>query len=228
MSEKMLLPPKAVIFDWDNTLVDSWETIQAALNLTFDDFGKDRWDLAETKTRVARSLRDSFPTLFGDNRWEEAKDRFYAHFKAIHLETLTPLAGAHDLLSALRDTGAYMGVVSNKNGDFLRSEVACLGWGHFFGGVVGATDAKKDKPAADPVHLAMGDSAAAQYENLWFVGDSVVDIQCARNVGATAILIGDEVTGHGDTTNSANLGPDWHFPDCEALVRLVKSFAKVL
>lgn len=228
MPEKTLLPPKAVIFDWDNTLVDSWETIQVALNLTFDDFNKDRWDLVETKTRVARSLRDSFPTLFGEDRWEEAKDRFYAHFKAIHLETLTPLAGAHDLLCALCDTGTYMGVVSNKNGDFLRSEVAHLGWGHFFGGVVGATDAQRDKPAADPVHLVMGDSAAAQYKNLWFVGDSVVDIQCARNVGATAILIGDEITGHGDTTNSANLGPDWHFPDCEALVRLVKSFAKVL
>ena len=228
MSDKMLLPPKAVIFDWDNTLVDSWETIQAALNLTFDDFGKERWNLAETKTRVARSLRDSFPTLFGDDRWEEAKDRFYAHFKAIHLETLTPLTGAYDLLMALREQGAYLGVVSNKNGNFLRSEVAHLDWGHFFGGVVGATDAQNDKPAADPVHLAMGDSAAAQYENLWFVGDSVVDIQCARNVGATAILIGDEITGDGDATNSATLSPDWHFPDCEALVRLVKSFAKVL
>ena len=98
----------------------------------------------------------------------------------------------------------------------------------FFGKIVGATDAPNDKPAPDPVHMAMGDSSASQYENLWFVGDSVVDIQCARNVGATAILIGDELTGHSETQNSATLSPDWHFADCEALVRVVKGFSKVL
>lgn len=228
MSDKLPTPPKAVIFDWDNTLVDSWGTIQTALNMTFDDFGKERWTVEETKQRVARSLRDSFPALFGEDRWEDAKDSFYAHFQAIHLETLTPLDGAHDLLCALRDNGTYVGVVSNKNGDFLRKEADHLGWTGFFGKIVGATDAARDKPAPDPVHLAMGDSSAVQYENLWFVGDSVVDIQCARNVGATAILIGDEITGHNDAQNSATLRPDWHFSDCEALVRVVKTFAKVL
>ncbi|MBN8197351.1 HAD family hydrolase [Thalassospira povalilytica] len=228
MSDKLPHPPKAVIFDWDNTLVDSWGTIQAALNMTFDDFGKDRWTLDETKQRVARSLRDSFPVLFGEDRWEAAKDSFYAHFRSIHLETLTPLAGAYDLLCALRDNGTYIGVVSNKNGDFLRKEAKHLEWTPFFGKIVGATDAPNDKPAPDPVHMAMGDSSASQYENLWFVGDSVVDIQCARNVGATAILIGDELTGHSETQNSATLSPDWHFADCEALVRVVKGFSKVL
>lgn len=228
MSYKFPHPPKAVIFDWDNTLVDSWGTIQAALNMTFDDFGKERWTLEETKQRVALSLRDSFPVLFGEEHWEAAKDSFYVHFRSIHLEALTPLAGAYDLLCALRDNGTYIGVVSNKNGDFLRKEAEQLGWTSFFGKIVGATDAKNDKPAPDPVHLAMGDSSASQYENLWFVGDSVVDIQCARNVGATAILIGDEITGHSETQNSATLDPDWHFPDCEALVRVVKSFSKVL
>ncbi|MCC9622888.1 HAD family hydrolase [Thalassospira sp. MA62] len=228
MSDQMPQPPKAVIFDWDNTLVDSWGTIQAALNLTFDEFGLDRWSMDETKQRVARSLRDSFPGLFGEDRWEEAKDSFYRHFQSIHLETLTPLIGAYDLLCALRDQGIYQGVVSNKNGNFLRAEAEHLGWTSFFGKIIGATDAENDKPAADPVHMAMGDSSAPQYENLWFVGDSAVDIQCARNVGAAAILIGDEITGHDDTQNSAPLRPDWHFTDCESLVRVVKSFPKVL
>lgn len=228
MSDKSPQSPKAVIFDWDNTLVDSWGTIQAALNMTFEEFGKEPWSLAETKQRVARSMRDSFPILFGEDKWLAAKDSFYSHFQSIHLETLMPLAGAHDLLCALRDNGTYIGVVSNKNGDFLRKEADHLGWTPFFGKIVGATDATRDKPAPDPVHMAMGDLAAAQYENLWFVGDSVVDIQCARNVGATAILIGDEITGDSDAQNSATLAPDWHFPDCRALVRVVKGLSNVL
>ncbi|MBS8272833.1 HAD family hydrolase [Thalassospira tepidiphila] len=228
MSDQLPHPPKAVLFDWDNTLVDSWGTIQTALNMTFEEFGLERWSIAETKQRVARSMRDSFPVLFGEDRWLDAKDSFYGHFQSIHLQTLQPLAGAHDLLCALRDNGTYIGVVSNKNGDFLRKEVDHLGWTPLFGQIVGATDAEKDKPAPDPVHMAMGDSSAPQYENLWFVGDSAVDIECARNVGATAILIGDEITGHSDTQNSATLSPDWHFADCGALVRVVKSFSNVL
>ncbi|MDP2697892.1 HAD family hydrolase [Thalassospira sp.] len=219
--------PDAILFDWDNTLVDSWGTIQTALNLTFTDFGRDIWDMAETKSRVARSLRDSFPELFGD-RWELARDRFYAHFNAIHLESLTPLPAAFELLSALKESGIYLGVVSNKNGDFLRAEISHLEWDHFFGGIVGATDAANDKPAVDPVHLALGGSVALPHPNMWFVGDSVVDIQCARNVGATAILIGEDLTGHGETSVSALLTPDWHFRDCEALVGVVKSFRKAL
>lgn len=131
MSDQLPHPPKAVIFDWDNTLVDSWGTIQTALNMTFDDFGLETWTLEQTKQRVARSMRDSFPILFGEDRWEQAKDSFYGHFQSIHLETLMPLAGAHDLLCALRDNGTYIGVVSNKNGDFLRKEADHLGWTPF-------------------------------------------------------------------------------------------------
>lgn len=235
MSETAPSRPDAILFDWDNTLVDSWPTIQAAMNLTLEEFGQERWDMAQTQSRVARSLRDSFPGLFGD-QWEKAGERFYAHFNAIHLEKLTPLPFALELLDALKESGIFLGVVSNKNGDFLRTEIAHLDWSHFFGGIVGATDAPADKPAADPVHMALAggkdkadrDSVAPQHQSLWFVGDSVVDIACARNVGATAILIGNEITGHGSAGDSATLDPDWHFPDCEALVRVVKAFGKAL
>ena len=227
MSKPELTRPDAVLFDWDNTLVDSWGPILVALNLTFDDYGLQRWTMEEAHIRVARSMRDSFPILFGDD-WEEAKDRFYNHFKRIHLEKVEPLKGAHALLQALQEAGIYTAIVSNKQGTFLRAEVAHLDWGHFFGQQVGATDAAQDKPASDPVHMALGDNAALQGGTLWFVGDSVVDIECARNVGAVAIIVGDEVTGGADATETAAFCPDWHFRDCEELAGVVKHFGKVL
>ena len=118
MTETQPARPKAIIFDWDNTLVDSWLIIQDALNATFREFDVEEWTLEETKARVAKSLRDSFPELFGD-RWEEAKDVFYGHFKAIHLDRLTPLPGAADMLAELVEEGIYLGVVSNKTGTLL-------------------------------------------------------------------------------------------------------------
>ena len=67
-------PPKAILFDWDGTLVDNWPVIHAALNETLISFGHRPWTLAETMERVSRSQRDSFPLIFGD-RWEAARER---------------------------------------------------------------------------------------------------------------------------------------------------------
>ena len=55
--------PRAILFDWDNTLVDNWVVIAEAMNVVFSAFDMPLWSLAETKARVRASLRDSFPPL---------------------------------------------------------------------------------------------------------------------------------------------------------------------
>ena len=79
--------PRAILFDWDNTLVDSWPTILDALNATFEAYDMAPWTLDQARIRVRKSMRDSYPELFGD-RWEEAGQVFYRHFSAIHLAML--------------------------------------------------------------------------------------------------------------------------------------------
>ena len=92
-----LRPPRAILFDWDNTLVDSWATIHEALNFLMRAMDKPEWSLAETREKVRLSLRESFPLHFGD-RWEEARDIYLDAFRAIHLERLTPLPGREAML----------------------------------------------------------------------------------------------------------------------------------
>ena len=64
-SSRSILRPRAILFDWDNTLVDSWETIHEALNVVMAAMGRPLWSLHETKARVRLSLRESFPLHFG-------------------------------------------------------------------------------------------------------------------------------------------------------------------
>ena len=45
MSGPPLTRPRAVIFDWDNTLVDSWVCIRESYNMTFRHFGMPEWSL---------------------------------------------------------------------------------------------------------------------------------------------------------------------------------------
>jgi len=76
--------PQAILFDWDNTLIDSWATIHEALNVVMAAMDKPLWSIEETKKRVRLSLRESFPVHFGD-RWEEARRIYLDVFRAIHL-----------------------------------------------------------------------------------------------------------------------------------------------
>lgn len=185
--------PRAIIFDWDNTLVDSWATIHEALNFLMRAMGKPEWSLAETRERVRLSLRESFPLHFGA-RWEEARGIYLDRFREIHLDRLTPLPGREAMLKRLAEEEIFLGIVSNKTGELLRREVAWLGWSGYFGSIIGAGDAPADKPAPEPVHLALAPSGVPAGSEVWFVGDTAVDMECAQNSGCIAVLLGDAMT----------------------------------
>jgi phosphoglycolate phosphatase len=185
------------LFDWDNTLVDSWACLQAAINATLLAMGHTQWDLDEVKRRVAPSLRDAFPALFGD-RWTAARDVFYRTFAAIHLDYLRPIEGAGEMLGELRARGIWLGVVSNKTGRYLRQEVRHLGWERFFDCLIGASDAAEDKPAVAPVLLALTASGLTPGEEVWLVGDGAIDMECAARSGCVSVLMRREADRPGE------------------------------
>jgi phosphoglycolate phosphatase len=214
-----LVRPRAILFDWDNTLVDSWPTIHDALNTTLAAFGRTPWTLAETRRRVRKSMRDSFPTLFGD-AWQDAGEVFYQRYAEIHARNLIPSPGAAAMLDAVAAAGVYLGVVSNKKGEFLRVEARQLGWDRYFGALVGALDAERDKPAPEPVRLALKGSGVAPGPEVWIAGDADIDLECAHNAGCTAILIRAAALGPGEFDAHP---PACHFDGCDALSKFVRN-----
>ncbi len=205
--------PRAVLFDWDNTLVDTWPAIHHAYQATFEAMWRTPWTLEETRDRVRASARDSFPALFGD-RAEEAATVFYGSFEASHLETLRELRGAGDMLCRLSDDGYYLAVVSNKRADLLRQEADALGWAPLFEQVVGANDAARDKPALEPDLLALEGSGIAPGESVWFVGDTDIDMTCAARTGCVPVLLRAQPPGNGEFGGH---GPAHYVPSCLAL-----------
>jgi phosphoglycolate phosphatase len=164
----MMSVPRAVIFDWDNTLVDSWSTIHEA--------------------RVRHSLREAFPALFGE-RWDEARKLYLDHFTAIHLERMAPIAGVPELLDEIKSARLYTAVLSNKTGAILRREADHLGWSGYFEHLVGAGDASADKP--DPAAMALAlEGSLHRGEEVWYVGDTALDMECAARAGCVGVLLG--------------------------------------
>jgi phosphoglycolate phosphatase len=182
--------PRAVLIDWDNTLVNTWPTIVECYHDTFTAMGQTPWTADEVRARAHGSLRDVFPSLFGP-RAGEAERVFYETFHRIHLQRLEPLPGAAALLARCFEVRCYVAVVSNKVGDNLRAELAHLGWGRWISKAVGAKDAKRDKPAPDPIYLALDGTGIAPGESVWMVGDTPADLKCAYAAGCLPVLFGD-------------------------------------
>jgi len=214
----MLSFPRAVIFDWDNTLVESWPAIAEAINQTRAAFGLETWTVDEVRSRCTRAARDSFPEWFGP-RWKEAYDFYYRGFDEIRKRReITPLPGAGALLRWLKAREVPAFVVSNKRGDYLRLEAERLQWRDYFASIVGAQDAVRDKPAREHVDHALSPTGIVADSSIWFVGDSETDVLCARNAGCTPVLIGHEELAR-------CLVVDHVFADCQNLLEMLENYA---
>lgn len=216
----MKTAPRAILFDWDNTLVDGWAAIEAGLNAAFREFGLPLWNRTQVLANVRRALRESFPELFGAD-WERARDIFYAEVRACHLQVLTPMPGA----AAALEAGAGrlpMGVVSNKQGPLLRAEALHLGWDRHFGPLIGAGDAVADKPSPAPILMALQSLGLSPAPDIWYVGDTALDMQAARAAGLRAVLMGDAAHDGG----IALAGADQIFTNCHEMAAALSSLVK--
>jgi phosphoglycolate phosphatase len=209
-------PPAAIVFDWDNTLVDTWPVIHESLMVTLEAMDHQPWTFEETRERVRNSLRDTFPGLFGD-RWEEARRIFYAAFERVHIERLRPIEDAGELLGSLSSAGVHLAVLSNKTGAYLRAEAAHLGWSGYFESIVGAGDATRDKPAPESLCLALARTPVSPGSEVWIVGDAGIDMEIAHKTGCLPVLLHRDA---GDREFAA--WPPAHcFTSCRGLLKCV-------
>ena len=213
-----LKKPQAILFDWDNTLVSTWEVLHQVINLTFAEYKMPLWTLEKVKSTAHQSSREVFPILFKE-KWKEAQDFFYKNFSQYHLEELKTVPGSFPLLDFLSKKNIKLGVVSNKKTSILTKEIEFLGWSNFFNVVVGAGDAEKDKPAPDPIFLALDRIGLKASDEIWFVGDTIVDWQAAKASGCQPIAIGENCENELFVPNILN---------CQNLLLILLQFYEVV
>lgn len=182
-----------MLFDWDKTLADNWQLIIDAVNHTFEQFGMDKWSNEEANEKISLSARELFPTLFFE-RSDEALEIFYRFFGENHLRYVKPIEGGRDMLEYLARRKVSLGVVSNKKSDLLKKEIQQLEYQDFFTSVIGAGDAKEDKPSKEPIIMAMNEISKKQNksygcEDIIYIGDSHTDIETAKNANCMCLII---------------------------------------
>ncbi len=178
--------PRAILFDWDNTLVDSERACFEAINRVFEAFQFPLVSEEEFDTQPALSVRVYFEKIFQPHQKQEAEDLFEKHITSL---PFTPFSYAAPLLDWIHGQGLPMAVVSNKSGELLRKDIEALNWGHYFYGAVGSYDTAEDKPSPTPLLHALSLGTISPTRDVWFVGDSVVDMMCAHQAGCFPVAL---------------------------------------
>lgn len=184
----MSITPEAVFFDWDGTLVDTLPFLLSAHNHVRQEMGFEPWSVGEFKGHVRYSSRELYGPLYGEQA-DDAMDILRSFMEENHLEHLEILPDSLELLEYLESAEIPVGIVSNKRHEFLLREIDHLGWGHLSKIHIGAGFANKDKPAPDPLLLALKECSLKPGEEIWYVGDSETDMLTAREANCSAILV---------------------------------------
>ncbi|MGB4106703.1 MAG: HAD family hydrolase [Alphaproteobacteria bacterium] len=179
--------PKAIFYDWDGTLADSYKFLEGAHNHVRRELGLAEFKGEEFKAYFGHPREKLYNDLYG-HEIEKAKTLFGDYVTKYHMENLKPMPGAKELLDAGKNLGILMGIISNKKAEFLRQEIRGFGWEGYFGAVVGAGDAPRDKPAADPL-IKVAHEAGIMIADSWYVGDTDVDLQCAQNASCASVFL---------------------------------------
>lgn len=189
MSQQTL---RAVLFDFDGTLADSYGAITASVNHVRSCRELPPLPESEVRRYVGRGLEHLLQDLVPGTDVVEDAARYRAHHPSVLRSGTTLLPGVADVLPALKRLGLRLGVCSNKPSRFTRELVRILNL-EVFDVVLGPEDVPRLKPAPDMLEEAMRRLEVSAAEAL-YVGDMVIDIQTARaaNVPVWVVPTGSE------------------------------------
>lgn len=186
------IPFDIVGFDLDGTLLDTSGDLAAAVNYAIGQMGRPAFPVAEIKPFVGRGARvmleralrasgectpamveDALPVLLD----------YYAQNLAIHTAPYPGLMAAMDVLEA---AGVKLAICTNKSERFAAPLMDQLGLAGRFAAIVGGDTVGRAKPDPAPILEMVARSGGGRAV---FVGDTINDIQGARNAGLPSIAV---------------------------------------
>jgi len=191
MSHAHAADPTGLIFDLDGTLIDTLDDIADSLNLVLEESGSARLSRMHVRSIIGEGLTNLIRRASGVDRQEELA-RLVSRYRTIYRERMflhtRPYPGIADVLDALAERRIPMCVLSNKSHEFTvpMCEKLLSKWS--FVRVIGATDEASRKP--DPRNaIEMARAMELDPHQVWFVGDSNVDVQTGRNAGMRTVAV---------------------------------------
>ncbi len=211
---------KTLIFDLDGTLLDSIYDIALCMNEVLTSLKLDTYKIDEYKYFVGSGM-----DVLIDNALKnsiELKDEATKRFKELYEFNLhkntKPYDGIYELLDELVKLDCNLAVLSNKP-DFMTKEyVKTLFKDYPFLEVHGQKEQQAKKP--DPIQaLNIASKLKINPSEIFFVGDTKVDMQTAKSANMTAIGV---LWGFRDEKELRDFGADFIVSNPLEILKIIK------
>ncbi len=211
---------KTVIFDLDGTLLDSIYDIALCMNEVLTSLKLDTYKIDEYKYFVGSGM-----DVLIDNALKnsiELKDEATKRFKELYEFNLhkntKPYDGIYELLDELVKLDCNLAVLSNKP-DFMTKEyVKTLFKDYPFLEVHGQKEQQAKKP--DPIQaLNIASKLKINPSEIFFVGDTKVDMQTAKSANMKAIGV---LWGFRDEKELRDFGADFIVSNPLEILKIIK------
>lgn len=213
-------PFRAVIFDLDGTLADSLADVAASVNAVLAQAGVAAVPREAWRSLLGEGSRIRMKTAFAINGITLADEELDGHvnaFRAVYssrmLDQTRPFDGAVEAVRQLAGLGVKIGVCTNKDEAAARRLLTAFGLSADVAAVAGPDTYGVQKPHRDHV-LKLLDTMGVEPRDAVLVGDSVHDVEAARNAGIPVAFVS---WGYGEIAPGGH-GPDYVVADFPALI----------
>lgn len=213
---------KGVIFDLDQTIIDSLGALTEAFNTGTGKFGLEPVTgeriahFLDEGLRLGEMLLELYPSVFEeDGKRQACGDMIRKAYFELEPQKVMLKPGVKPTLESLKERGVKIGIVTGRKSQGERKwlELRRLNIHQSVGIMVTGAEAPA-KPAPDGVTKCMKELGLSPEECV-FVGDSIVDIMAGKRAGVRTIAV---CTGVAGKEPLAELGPDYVLDDLNSLL----------
>lgn len=206
---------KAILFDIDGTLLDSWDFIFDAVKHTSILHRYKYPSDGKIKKVAGRPLLEFYQILYPEAD-PEILARTHTDFQDKILKIGKPYPKARRTLKEIKTRGYLTAAVSNRNRESLLISLKDTKIAEFFDLIVSAEDVQNPKPHQEHILVAL-EHLKVLPGHSYMVGDLEVDILAGKNAGVKTI----GVTYGFEGKNIKSHKPDFVIDDIEQLLDIL-------
>jgi pyrophosphatase PpaX len=174
-----------VLLDFDGTVVDSGPIILASMRHATQTVLARDYSEQELMANVGGPGLEAQMEAFAPEHVDELVRVYRAHNEPLH-DSLEAFLGIELTLTALKEQGRALGLVTAKRRATVDLAFARLPIAHYFDTVVGGDETERHKPEPEPLLLGL-ERLGASADQAAYVGDSPYDMQAAKAGGLHAV-----------------------------------------
>lgn len=180
-----------ILFDFDGTIMDTNEVILNSWDHVFNMILGHDADREEMLVHFGEPLELSMKNFFGaeGDTVKEYVDIYRSYQQDNFIDDIHLFEGVPEMLEILKNSGYTVALVTSRQKGTTMQCVEKFDLGRYFDMIITANDCSKHKPDPQPINITL-EKLGKQPGEAVMLGDTYMDLGCAKNAGVTSILAG--------------------------------------